>query len=282
MHILRVGQLYDPGRTQWPEGPHLSLTLAGCGLVLFLNDLAAEEIRQVRTGAAEFTWTDGGEVAVLCFRFGTLPWMDAPNDPWNEPESRRGVPVGDAGNGLALQVILVNAVTGIVQGLRLVSWPPGFAEAVRQTIRRQLAAPRDDLAAGRRLNALYQLDSGAIAARAAVRCTGGAREDRGSQPHAETAIGRHIAGVVPGKTYPTPLPGELAPWYAYTADGGHSIAVALAGFYTRGGDPAEFLVPAPVRSVIRAGWTAQDGWIICDLPYDAETGLITDPADGEY
>lgn len=282
MHILQVGKLYDPARTQWPEGPHASLTGAGCSLVVFLDSPDEEEIRQIRAGAAEFAWADCGEVAILCFRFGVLPWMDAPNVPWTEPESRRGAPVGDAGNGLALQVILVDAATGIVKGLRLLSWEPGFAEAVRQTIRRQLASPRNDRAAALRLDALYRLDSSALAEHAAVRCLGGADASRVGQAKAEAAIGRHVAGVVSGKSYPSQLPGELAPWYVYTADGGHSVLVALAAFYAPGADPAEFLVPAPVRAVIRAGWTAQDGWLVCDLRYHPGTGLITDPGDDEY
>lgn len=281
MHVLEVGQPYNPGRTRWPETPHLRLTPGGCELVLFLGHPSAAEVRDVRTGIAQFTWTDGGPVSVLCFRFGTLPWMDTPHEPWRETEADRGTPAGAPGNQLALQVVLADASTGLVKALRLLTWDPEFAEAVRQTVRRQLTCPRNDAAAARRLNALYAQDSATLAMNATVRCTGGQPGAAGDSGP-EAVIGRHIAAIVPGKGYPRPLPADLAPWHVYTADGGHSIAVALAAFYQPGGDPAEFLVPAPVKAVLKAGWTARDGWIVCDLPYDPAVGLATDPGDDEY
>lgn len=88
--------------------------------------------------------------------------------------------------------------------------------------------------------------------------------------------------LVPGRAYPRPLPEELARWYCYTRDGGHSIAVAIKTLYQRGGDPDDFLVPAPVKAVQRVGWTVDDGFVVADLPYDARLGLITEPGDDEY
>src|ERR1039457_3759667 len=109
MHVLEVGQPYNPGRTRWPETPHLRLTPGGCELVLFLGHPSAAEVRDVRTGIAQFTWTDGGPVSVLCVRFGTLPWMDTPHEPWREAEAVRGTPAGGPGTQLALQVGLGDA-----------------------------------------------------------------------------------------------------------------------------------------------------------------------------
>jgi hypothetical protein len=240
------------------------------------------EIQDIRMGTALFAWVDdGGPVAVLCCRFGSLPWMDAPHEPWKEKQADRGAPAGTAGSSLVLNVVLVDASTGIIQALRLLTWEPQFADAVRNTITRQLAIPRDDAAAGRALDALYQLDTAALATRAKARCTGGVRSDTdGGQ--AETVIDRYVAGVIPGTAYLRPLPPDLAAWYVYTQDGGHQIAVAVARHYQVGADPAGFVVPAPVKAVLRRGWSVQDGWIVCDLPYDPATGLISDPGDDEY
>jgi hypothetical protein len=169
-HRVQVGQLYSPNRTSWPETPHLRLSPAGCDLALFLNEPSDDEAREVRTGAVSFAWVDGGPVSVLCFRFGAMPWMDTPFEPWRLPAGERGVPAGDPGQYLVLQITLVDAATGIVRAMRVAPWTPGFAEQVRETLRRQLAAPEDHGAAARRLAAMYQHDSEELAGQAAARC----------------------------------------------------------------------------------------------------------------
>ena len=96
-HRVEVGQLYSPTRTSWPETPHLRLSPSSCDLALFLTEPSAEEATEVRTGPVAFAWVDGGPVSVLCFRFGALPWMDTPFEPWQVAEGERGVPLGDPG-----------------------------------------------------------------------------------------------------------------------------------------------------------------------------------------
>lgn len=81
--------------------------------------------------------------------------------------------------------------------------------------------------------------------------------------------------------YHAPLPPDLARWHLYLVDGGHCIAVALTAWYTPGGDWESFLCPAPVKSVLRAGYRVDDGYIVADLPYDEARGLVTSPEDDE-
>jgi len=51
----------------------------------------------------------------------------------------------------------------------------------------------------------------------------------------------------------------------------------------RPGSPVEdWLVPAPVRAVLRAGYTVRDGLVWCRLPYSSEVGLLTPPEEDEY
>lgn len=90
------------------------------------------------------------------------------------------------------------------------------------------------------------------------------------------------AFVVRGKRYHSPLPFELEESYCYTADGGHSIIVALENEY-REGEPIEnVLVPAPVKTIIRHGYKVKDGYVWSNIPYSKETGLITEAGDDEY
>lgn len=87
------------------------------------------------------------------------------------------------------------------------------------------------------------------------------------------------------KIYPQPLPRALADWYLYTADGGHSIGVVLPATQAQfPGEPLDdLLVPAPVKAVLRVGYRVDaQGYIWCELPYDATLGLVTEPDDDEY
>lgn len=82
------------------------------------------------------------------------------------------------------------------------------------------------------------------------------------------------------KRYPEPLPGYLAPWYLYLDDHGHSVLVALASAYTAGGDPGHFMVPVPVRTVLRLGWTTcPDGYPVVALDYTPADGPDVPAAD---
>jgi hypothetical protein len=99
-------------------------------------------------------------------------------------------------------------------------------------------------------------------------------------------INRNLRGMlVSGKSYPSPLPPELETWYAYTLDGGHSIVCLLethAGEAFASHAERDYLVPAPVRAVLRAGYRVSRGYVVVDLPYDDKLGLMTEPEDDEY
>jgi hypothetical protein len=99
------------------------------------------------------------------------------------------------------------------------------------------------------------------------------------QEHIEHALG---GSLVPGKTYPHPLSAQIEPWYCYTVDGGHSICVIIMS-QVKPGEPLEdFLVPAPVKTVLRAGVAKRNGFLWCDLPYDDTRGLVVPEGDNEY
>lgn len=73
----------------------------------------------------------------------------------------------------------------------------------------------------------------------------------------------------------------IAARYAYCSDGGHSIVCCLKQDFQTGIDLTDFLLPVPVKSVLR-GYQNLDGYIVVDLPYSTEIGLITSPEDDEF
>jgi hypothetical protein len=169
LYLLEVGKPYNKHRAEWLETPLLRLTPGGCELVLFYRHPTAGEILDVRTAPAEFGWTDAGPVSLLAYRFGDGPWSDVPYEPRKAPRRERGAPAAEPGKHLLVTVVLVDAATGIVVALRAVTWPPGFAAAVTETVARQLAERRDDEAGSARLGQLYTRSSAQLAAAAPVR-----------------------------------------------------------------------------------------------------------------
>ncbi len=87
-------------------------------------------------------------------------------------------------------------------------------------------------------------------------------------------------------TYHSPLPEELAPFYCYPLDAGHSILAVPAGLGLENIEHlehwTEYLVPVPVKTILRLGWTWQRDVPVVDLPYDPELGLVVDPIDEEW
>lgn len=89
----------------------------------------------------------------------------------------------------------------------------------------------------------------------------------------------------PQPAYPRPLPADIAPWYCYTGDGGHSVLGLLAEQVELWTDnPLDYLVPIPVKSVLR-GYRVEHGYIVStspDVGYDRNRGLLTPREDDEY
>lgn len=88
--------------------------------------------------------------------------------------------------------------------------------------------------------------------------------------------------VVRGKKYHSPLPFELEDAYCYTLDGGHSIIVVIESEYRKDEPVENFLVPAPIKTIIRHGYIVKDGYVWSKIPYSKEIGLVTEEGDDEF
>lgn len=88
--------------------------------------------------------------------------------------------------------------------------------------------------------------------------------------------------ILPGRQYPHPLPQGLRDYYCYTRDGGHSLLVVIQSEYRHGEPTERFIVPAPVRMVLRHGFYRKDGYLWADLPYAKDIGLQVKDEDIEF
>jgi len=56
----------------------------------------------------------------------------------------------------------------------------------------------------------------------------------------------------------------------------------LENEYHDGERVEDYLVPAPVKAVLRRGYKVKDGYVWCNIPYSEELGLLTEEDDDEF
>lgn len=89
------------------------------------------------------------------------------------------------------------------------------------------------------------------------------------------------------RDYPGSLLPKLKPWHAYVADAGHCVFAILQQHEAdafASGQPEQYLIPMPVKSVLR-GFETREGFILSvagDLEYHPALGLRTPEGDNEY
>ncbi|MFH0957465.1 MAG: hypothetical protein V1897_02065 [Pseudomonadota bacterium] len=97
-------------------------------------------------------------------------------------------------------------------------------------------------------------------------------------PEIETEHQLHPEG------YPGFIPYDLRAFYVYTPDMGHCIKVIPSNLENevKTADPQEFLLAAPVRSVLRCGFRWLRGFPVAPIPFIPGHGLATPPEDIEF
>jgi hypothetical protein len=140
-----VGSLYNLSRTSWPEASQYNYRAGQHELVLFFPAPSKGEVLDARKGDCEFALFVEAHAIFLLYRFGkSIQWSDAPFSYWLVPENERSLPDiegNDRETRALLQVLLVDAATGILRVIRTVSFSPAFTRAIHQAIRDQAARP---------------------------------------------------------------------------------------------------------------------------------------------
>jgi len=160
LHSYEVGKPYIPGRTRWQEAGEYNYRGGAHELRLFFGRLGDREIRDVRQREAEFALFVEQPVILFLYRFGaSIPWSDAPYSWWLVSPEQRTLPepVGQAEETRdLLTTILIDADSGIIRAIRVVSLSPAFTTALHLAIREQASRPWDPTEYDARLAALYR------------------------------------------------------------------------------------------------------------------------------
>jgi hypothetical protein len=176
MYEYRVGTLYNANRTRWEEGTEYNYRSNTHEIRLFFKQPKPIEVESVKQGEATFGLMVSGDVILLAFKFGAIPWSDASYTWHRVPAAERTLPPGEMRleERQLLTVFLINADTGILLAIRQVSLSHDFTVALHQAIREQSRKPFDQVLFDRQLRKLYsQYHSQDLYKLASVRCKGG-------------------------------------------------------------------------------------------------------------
>ncbi|MEK7724631.1 MAG: hypothetical protein AAB336_09810 [Acidobacteriota bacterium] len=87
------------------------------------------------------------------------------------------------------------------------------------------------------------------------------------------------------KSYPSALPPELSKWLCYLRDNGHSILCLHERNKVQAFEDesaiTDFMLPIPVKTVLRK-YAVKDNFVIVDVEYSSEIGLIIPDEDKEF
>lgn len=178
LHRFKVGSLYHPNHTSWTETATYQWRGGQHDYVWFMASPKPREIAAVRVEPCEFGLYVDGPAIFFQYHFpSACAWSDAPFS-WHlvPKEEQLPIPIYPL-EGLRpmLNITLVDATTGIIKALRLVSLSPEFGNVLHKAIIDQSRAPWTGREAyDRHIADVYsRLSSEQMAAASIATCHGG-------------------------------------------------------------------------------------------------------------
>lgn len=179
-HLVEVGTLLDPERASYPERSEYNYRCGVHTLLIALHRPTQHEVESIESGRGDFALNvfraQGKPTAVvMSYRFGTMPWSDNPYTWYMVPEDERVLPDLLAGNEHPLlTVFLVDADTGVLMAMRVLTFSPSFGAVLIAAIREQAAQTFDQAAYDTVWQEAYrQLLPVEMAVTAPTKCEGG-------------------------------------------------------------------------------------------------------------
>lgn len=144
MQTLSVGSPYIIGKNEWPDGvAEYNYANDAHELRLFWSAPTDAEVAAVRQAPMHLALLVEDGIIFLVWRFeGIGDWSDCPFSIHLVPESHRRIPpIAEGEERALLQVVLVDASTGLVCALRAVTIPPLATQLLVNAIREQAQRP---------------------------------------------------------------------------------------------------------------------------------------------
>jgi hypothetical protein len=162
MYEYRVGMPYSPTRTSRSDAGEYNYRARSHELRLFFSNLSRADVRAVSNGPADFALLMQKDVLFFLYRFGeAVPWSDAPYSlhkvAQKFPDEASLPPTELAGKSVLLNILLIEATTGIIQAVRVIGFPSSFSQALHEAIRKTWDAPFSEASYNAQIDEAYRL-----------------------------------------------------------------------------------------------------------------------------
>lgn len=156
--VLVVGKPFSDKRTKWTDGSFEYRYWSGNHLLqLCIASPSESDIEAFRSGRVDIGLYVESNVIFWLFRIeGVMDWSDQGFSVRLLPESEQDTPpISDAGR-IPLTLVLVDADTGLVTALRMVTYSPHFTRLFYRAMQRQKDAQFDPKLHREKVAAIYQ------------------------------------------------------------------------------------------------------------------------------
>ena len=154
--VIIEGKEFIEGVRSWPEGPLVAYNVAGCHLLLLYRNPTESERKEFYETARFALFYKYGTV-FLVFKFGNMPWQDAPynysldSGDRHDPQAHLDGP----GNRLFMNCFLINAATGILEEMNVMTVSPEFTRRFLECVKEQAESPVTHEEHRRRIAQIY-------------------------------------------------------------------------------------------------------------------------------
>lgn len=140
MNILEVGKLFNEDITKYKEGCVFDINDSSCNLIIRFITPSNNEVNAIKQGRFKCWYYTEKEAIFMLFKLEGIEWMDSP---YSVELSKNLTKIQEINNGqgLALNIYLIDANTGILKAMRLVGLPTAFSRKLRAVIERQRSMP---------------------------------------------------------------------------------------------------------------------------------------------
>lgn len=137
------------------EGVQFDLSDEGATMLVFFKNPTEDEIEQFKAGKNfEIRFTELYGVIMITVKVGNLNWMDAPYTP-HLSKNLTKFTLPQNNEGLALTLVLVDALSGKIENIRLLGLSQKFTQKLFGIVMEQKIESFDNQEYAKKLNKIY-------------------------------------------------------------------------------------------------------------------------------
>lgn len=282
--IFEVGKPY-PGAYPIQEGAVMELYKDGLTVLIQFPRITSEELKAFKNSFNSYSYFESGTpIPIPVFVFPFLKPFGAIDVNFNARVAKKKHLenyLSTGGNAIYFHLLDGN----ILKANKLVGLDHKAVNLFKNTIKKQLQIEYNTEDYSKYLDGIYKYNAnelfkmGQIFHKSKSVITPSKEPETKNSPENEI-IEKCLHGYTKkGMEYHSPLPDDLAKWYCYTIDGGHSILSIVKIHYADEMVFTDYLIPCPVKAVLEKGYEIKNGFVIVDLPYSREIGLDIEDMD---